>query len=88
MTEISKHILNRVEIVITETDNNATYKFFEDWLKLTQMKEEINIKPNVVEFDFIPGYKFYGLKLKPDDGKVNSNPLTFNFVCDFWENEL
>jgi predicted enzyme related to lactoylglutathione lyase len=88
MTELSRNILNRVEINIKENDSNEIYKFYQDWLKLTQMKHEINIKPNVIEFDFLPGYKFYGLKLKDNDGEVNNNPLTINFVCDFWEKEI
>lgn len=84
MTEISKNILNRVEINITESDSNSVYKFYQYWLKMIQMKEEIGVKPNVIEFDFLPGYKFHGLKMQEAED-TNNSPLTFNFVCDSWE---
>jgi len=84
MTKISKRILNRVEINITDDNSLPVYKFYQDWLKLIQMKEEIDIKPNVIEFDFLPGYKFHGLRMQESE-EINNSPLTFNFVCDAWE---
>lgn len=80
---MEKNILNRVEINIIDNNHSQIHKFYHDWLALTQMKEEINIKPNVVEFDCLPGYKFYGLKQIKEE--INENPLTFNFQCDKWE---
>jgi len=80
---LNNSFLNRVEISIKDCDSLEVYSVYQDWLTLTKMKEEINIKPNVIEFDFIPGYKFHGLKLKREE--INEHPLTFNFECDNWE---
>ena len=80
---MEKNILNRVEINIKDCDSLEVYNVFQDWLTMTKMKEQINIKPNVVEFDFIPGYKFHKLRLKKEE--INEHPLTIKFECDFWE---
>jgi len=83
MSKISNKILNRVEINIKDNDSSEVYSLFQDWIKLTQIQEEINIKPNIVEFDFIPGYKFHGLKIQNTESDINL--LSFNFVCDKFE---
>ena len=80
---MSKKILNRIKIVIKENDDHTLHTFFQDWTKLVDMKEKINIMPKVVEFDFLPGYMFHGLKLKSDDTEIIDNNLTVNFECDF-----
>ena len=81
----SRKILNRVNINITNNDDNVVYKTMQDWCRIVEMQDEIVLKPNTVEFDFIPGYKFHGLKIaKPKD--IIIDPLTFTFECDMWEN--
>lgn len=82
MSRISSKILNRVEVTIKENTDSQVYSVFQDWINLINIQQEIQIKPNVVEFDSIPGYRFHGLKMVNND---NDNPLTFNFECDYWE---
>lgn len=79
MTDLSKRVLNRLEINIKDNESSQIYKFYQDWLKMVQMKEEIDIKPNVIEFDFLPGYRFKGLRFSEHS---DSNPLNVNFTCD------
>ena len=79
-------ILNRIKINIketeTETEYDKTYQYFDTWCKLHDIKNELNLMPNVTQFSFLPSKKFYGLKFK----EINkNNPLVFEFECDKWE---
>lgn len=78
----SKKVLNRLKIDIIDNNDNQVFRVFEDWCKLVEMQKEINIKPNRVEFDFLPGYVFHGLKQISTDQEINTD-LTVTFECDF-----
>jgi hypothetical protein len=79
-------ILPRVEVNIKENTDSQVYRAFQDWLSISNIKE-IDIKPNIIEFDCIPGYKFHGLKLVSLED-LNEHSYTFNFECDYWEDNF
>lgn len=78
----SNKVLNRLKIDIIDNNDNQVFRVFQDWCKLVEMQKEINIKPNRVEFDFLPGYVFHGLKQISTEQEINTD-LTVKFECDF-----
>lgn len=83
----SSKVLNRLKIDIIDNNDNQIFRVFEDWCKLVEMQKEIDIKPNRVEFEWLPGYTFYGLKQVSSEQEVMTD-LSVTFKCDFFGFEI